>query len=187
MPVRLGNSYVTEAARDYAQSQTSSATDSAGLLKELGEKFPGLKIQAGTAPFSGTGMNNVMISPKVLREMTRDPEKRQEYEALLYDVQWTSAGLGKNLPDGRRVKSHGFIITNDGGLRSWSISESTASNSRKNRSLFTVAKAGTKKLLPGKAAKNSAAKRAALSSNNTKATPAFRLTISDQAKRMAQR
>ncbi len=184
MPVRLGNSYVTEAARDYAQSQTSSATDSAGLLKELGEKFPGLKIQAGTAPFSGTGMNNVMISPKVLREMTRDPEKRQEYEALLYDVQWTSAGLGKNLPDGRRVKSHGFIITNDGGLRSWSISESTASNSWKNRSLFTVNRSairtGAKKTSPLKAAKGGKAKP-------SPTTPAFRLTLSEQAKRAARR
>lgn len=113
MPVKIGNSYVSEAAYEYAKSQADG-----GTLKSLSEKFPNLKFSVGTAPFNGNGLNNVAIAPNILREMERDPEKKLEYEALLYDV----ANLRP--PANANVKSHGVIIGKDGGLSMWSISES---------------------------------------------------------------
>lgn len=114
MPVKVGNSYVSEAAYEYAKSQV----DNGGTLKSLSEKFPNLKFSVGTAPFNGNGLNNVAIAPNILREMESNPEKKLEYEALLYDV----ANLKP--PANSNVKSQGVIIGKDGGLSMWSISES---------------------------------------------------------------
>ncbi len=123
MPVRIGNSYVSEAAYNYAQSQAAEEFDG-GVFKDLAEKFPNLKFSIGTAPFSGNGLRNVAISPKILREMENNPDKRMEYEALLYDV----ANLNWNMNP--TVKSSGVIIGDDGGLSMWSISKSDDSNRR---------------------------------------------------------
>lgn len=115
MPVKIGNSYVSEAAYEYAKSQS----DEGANLKSLSEKFPKLKFSIGTAPFSGSGLNNVAIAPNILREMENDPEKKVEYEALLYDV----ANL--NPPSSSmNIKAQGVIIGKDGGMNMWSIGES---------------------------------------------------------------
>lgn len=121
MPVRIGESYVTEAALEFAKTQKTErdekdiSTKKGNVLSELQEKFKGLNITIGTKPFSGTGTNNVSISPKILKQMENDPEKRMEYEALLYDVSNT------DLAQGRNIKSAGWIIHDDGGLSAWSI------------------------------------------------------------------
>ena len=86
-------------------------------MKRLAEKFPELKFSVGTPPFSGTGMNNVSISPKILKQMETNPEKWMEYEALIYDIAHTDVESGRAA--GHKLKSHGFIIEDDGGLRSW--------------------------------------------------------------------
>ena len=115
MPVKVGNSYVSEAAYEFAKSQT----DESATLKSLAEKFPKLKFSIGTTPFSGSGLNNVAIAPNILREMETNPDKKLEYEALLYDV----ANLPPP-PSSMNVKSQGVIIGKDGGLSMWSIGES---------------------------------------------------------------
>ena len=115
MPVRIGNSYVSEAAYEYAKAQT----DESATLKSLAEKFPNLKFSVGTTPFSGNGLNNVAIAPNILREMENDPNKKLEYEALLYDV----ANLSPP-PSNMNVKSQGVIIDSNGGMSMWSIGES---------------------------------------------------------------
>lgn len=119
MNVKIGNSYVSEAAANFAKN---SSDDDKNILKNLREKFPNLKISVGTSPFSGSGTNNLSISPKILKEMQNNPEKKIEYEALIYDI----ASQNISSPN---LKSHGFIITDDGGLRGWGISEN---NFKKN-------------------------------------------------------
>lgn len=114
MPVKIGNSYVSEAAYEYAKSQT----DENATLKSLAEKFPNLKFSISTAPFSGNGLHNVAIAQNILREMENNPDKKLEYEALLYDV--ASLPPPKNL----NVKSQGVIIDKNGGMSMWSIGES---------------------------------------------------------------
>ena len=111
MPVKVGGSYVSEAAYNFAASEAKAGKKESGVLNDLKEKFPNLKFTVGTAPFSGSGMNNVAISPKILKQMENDPEKRMEYEALIYDIAHTE--VSTNAP-GRKVKSHGFIIEDDG-------------------------------------------------------------------------
>ncbi|WP_303841308.1 DUF6033 family protein [Selenomonas ruminantium] len=128
MPVKIGGSYVSEAAYSFAQAQVKDKEENNGVMKSLAEKFPNLKFSVGTKPFSGTGMNNVSISPKILKQMEQDPEKRMEYEALIYDIAHTD--VQSNRAPGHKLKSHGFIIEDDGGLRSWSISESNEGNRR---------------------------------------------------------
>lgn len=128
MPVKIGGSYVSEAAYSFAQAQVKDKAENNGVMKSLAEKFPNLKFSVGTKPFSGTGMNNVSISPKILKQMEQDPEKRMEYEALIYDIAHTDVQSGR-APE-HKLKSHGFIIEDDGGLRSWGISESNDGNRR---------------------------------------------------------
>ena len=113
MAVKIGQSYVSEAAVNFAKNSSDNGEN---VLKSLQEKFPNLKISVGTAPFSGSGTNNLSISPKILREMQNNPDKKIEYEALIYDV------ANQNISQ-KNLKSHGFIITDDGGLRGWGISE----------------------------------------------------------------
>ena len=138
MPIKVGNSYVSDAAYNYAAAQaneetaSSDRTGQSGLMKRLTEKFPDLKFSIGTGPFSGTGTNNVSISPKILKQMENDPDKRLEYEALIYDISHT------DLAHGRKLRAGGFIIGDDGGLRAWSIS----GGNEKNRS--SVKRSGEK-------------------------------------------
>ena len=120
MGVKVGQSYVSEAALSFARAQVSE-DDGGNVLKSLREKFPNLKISVGTAPFSGSGTNNLSISPKILKEMQSNPDKRVEYEALIYDI----ANQNVSSPN---LKSHGFIITDDGGLRGWGISQQNDKN-----------------------------------------------------------
>ena len=133
MPVKVGASFVSEAAYEFAKARRAEKEEGKedkgkGVLKDLKEKYPGLNITVGTGPFSGTGTNNLSISPKILKEMEQDPEKRMEYEALIYDVAHTDVNGG--IMPGRKLKSHGFIIDDNGGLRGWGISESDEGNRR---------------------------------------------------------
>ena len=133
MPVKVGASFVSEAAYEFAKARRAEKEEGKeekgkGVLKELKEKYPGLNITVGTGPFSGTGTNNLSISSKILKEMEQDPEKRMEYEALIYDVAHTDVNGG--IMPGRKLKSHGFIIDDKGGLRGWGISESEEGNRR---------------------------------------------------------
>ena len=132
MPVRVGNSYVTEAALAFAQKSAAESVDkektkgkgTSGVLAELAEKFPKLKFTVGTQPFSGSGKGNVAIAPNILKEMANDPAKREEYEALLYDVQQCTEEMSMTRPNGNKLKAHGWIIHKDGGLSAWSIGTS---------------------------------------------------------------
>ena len=122
MNVKIGNSYVSQAAANFAKNSAENEDDK-NILKSLQEKFPNLKISVGTAPFSGSGTNNLSISPKILKEMQNNPDKKIEYEALIYDI----ASQNISSPC---LKSHGFIIEDDGGLRGWGISENFKSNAQ---------------------------------------------------------
>lgn len=128
MNVKIGNSYVSQAAASFAKN--SADDDEKNILKNLKEKFPNLKISVGTSPFCGSGTNNLSISPKILQEMQNNPDKKIEYEALIYDIS------SQNVSN-PGLKSHGFIITDDGGLRGWGISEQndkkTSSLNKKNK------------------------------------------------------
>ncbi|TGY98235.1 hypothetical protein E5329_00155 [Petralouisia muris] len=76
-------------------------------------------------------MNNIAISPNILKEMEQNPEKQLDYEALIYDC----ANLQKTLPgtfqkNGSRLQAFGFIIDSNGGLGAWSISKSPGSKEK---------------------------------------------------------
>lgn len=62
MAVRIGQSYVSETAANFARN---SADTGENVLKSLQERFPNLKISVGTSLFSGSGTNNLSISPKI--------------------------------------------------------------------------------------------------------------------------
>lgn len=129
MAVKIGSSYVSDAAYNFAVAQVAADDGNGNVLQELRGKFSGLNISVGTGPFSGTGTNNVSISPKILQEMQTDPAKKLQYEALLYDIAVHNPIHKSSNPT---VKSSGMIIGDDGGLSSWSISQS---NTRKTTPL----------------------------------------------------
>mgnify|MGYP002869390255 CR=1 FL=1 len=124
MPVRIGNSYVSDAAAAFAKSAATKDTEekgAKGTVADLSAKFSSLKFGIGTSPFQGSGMGNVSISPNILREMENDPAKREEYEALLYDIEQGTPEIFGSRPG---IKSQGWVIDKDGGLRCWSIGAS---------------------------------------------------------------
>lgn len=122
MAVKVGNSWVSEAALAYAKNAVeNSNSEKSSVLSDLSEKYKDTNFMASTTPFQGKGTNNISISPNILRQMEQDPEKRLEYEALIYDcVQVQKSGAFKD----SSVIASGFIINADGSLGGWSISRS---------------------------------------------------------------
>lgn len=118
MAVKIGNSYVSESAMAYAQSRIDEKSDS--VLSDLSKQFKDVNFSVGTQPFSSSGTNNISIAPNILRQMANNPDKRLEYEALIYDC---ANGLKENA-NRPGLKAQGVIIGSDGGLRGWSISQS---------------------------------------------------------------
>ena len=130
MPVKIGNSYVSEVAYNYAkfkvdaaketETQEKKSTGGMSVLSDLKEQYKNLNFSTNTAPFSAKGTNNLAISPKILKQMEEDPEKRMEYEALIYDC---NEVLNRPTRDG--IKAQGMIINDDGSLGMWGIGVST--------------------------------------------------------------
>lgn len=118
MAVKVGNSWVSEAAYAYAKEKQASPKAGESMLSQLSEKYQDTNFTTNTEPFSGKGFNNIGIAPNILSEMEKDPEKQLEYEALIYDC----VSLQKSLSKEGGLQSFGFIIDQNGGLRSWSIS-----------------------------------------------------------------
>ena len=87
--VYVGDKCVTSAAYQYAKQVTAEETKEAkagDMLNSLRERYSNLNIGTTTKPFSGTGINNLAIAPEILKQMASDPKKREEYEALIYDI-----------------------------------------------------------------------------------------------------
>ena len=140
MAVKVGNSWVSEAAYEYAKSRVNKNTCAVdkkenSMLDKLSEKYPDVQFSTSTQPFSGTGKNNIGIAPNILREMENDPEKRLEYEALIYDCNEVIKNMPDKTQNGTTIKSFGFIINPDGSLGAWSISESGGNTNRSRYSL----------------------------------------------------
>lgn len=140
MAVKVGNSWVSEAAYAYAKSKVSENTSGedkkgSSMLDKLSERYPDLKFSTSTQPFSGTEKNNIGIAPNILRDMENDPDKRLEYEALIYDCNQVIKNMPDKTPMGGKIKSFGFIINSDGSLGAWSVSESGDDTKRSKYSL----------------------------------------------------
>lgn len=135
MAVKVGNSWVSEEAYAYAknraaESEGTKSKANGDMLGELSEKFPGLKFSTNTAPFSAKGTNNLAISPNILSQMQNDPEKRLEYEALIYDCSQIQKTMPELFGKNSGIKAFGFIINADGSLGAWSISEAGGAKKR---------------------------------------------------------
>lgn len=135
MAVKVGNSWVSEAAYSYAQAKmnkTAGAEDkgNGSVLHQLSDKYADINFNTNTQPYSGTGKNNVSIAPNILKEMDCNPDKRLEYEALIYDCNEVIKNMPGKTVTGGAIKSFGFIINADGSLGSWSISESGGNRNR---------------------------------------------------------
>ena len=128
MAVKIGNSYVTEAALAYAQGRIDEKSDN--VLSDLSKQFKDVNFGIGTQPFGGSGTNNITIAPNILRQMANDPEKRLEYEALIYDCD----NALKNSANRPNLKAQGFVIDGKGELSMWAISQS--SDDKPTRSLM---------------------------------------------------
>lgn len=141
MPVKVGNSYVSEVAYSYAKSKVEAEKESVGtekksskgmsVLSDLQSQYKNLNFSTNTAPFSGKGTNNLAIAPNILREMEENPEKRLEYEALIYDC---NEVLSRPTRDG--IKAQGMIIEKDGSLSMWSIGVSSDNTKSKSQMLL---------------------------------------------------
>ena len=128
MAVKIGNSYVTEASLAYAQGKIDEKSEN--VLSDLKKQFKDVNFSVGTQPFSGSGTNNISIAPNILRQMANDPEKKLEYEALIYDCD----NALKNSANRPNLKAQGFVIDGKGELSMWAISQT--GDEKPNRSLL---------------------------------------------------
>lgn len=128
MAVKIGDSYVLEAAYAYAQSRIDEKSDN--VLSDLSQQFKDVKFGVGTQPFGGSGTNNITIAPNILRQMANDPEKRLEYEALIYDCE----NVLKSSANRPGLQAQGFVIDSKGELSMWSIG--TFDDNKQTRSLM---------------------------------------------------
>ena len=83
MAVKVGNSWVSEAALSYAKVKADSGESA--TLNGLLDRYPGVNFSTNTQAFSQKGTNNIQIAPIILAQMQNNPDKRIEYEALIYD------------------------------------------------------------------------------------------------------
>lgn len=147
MAVKIGESWVSEEAYAYAQERMKQSGEKGSVYGELQEKYKDTNFRTGTAPFQGTGYKNISIAPNILKEMENDPEKRMEYEALIYDCVKFQEQFAQTAKQ-RGIKSCGFVIGADGGLRMWGISEAKSGGKRAQVSLNKQDKSSwSKKLL----------------------------------------
>ena len=129
--VKVGNSWVSQAALDYAKTQVNS--DTQATLKDLSDRYPGVDFTTDTQPFSQKGINNIQIAPNILTEMKNNPDKKLEYEALIYDAaQLIYSGKMDFSGAGFHTKAAGTIINADGSFSGWSITEDDNDGREKN-------------------------------------------------------
>ena len=118
MAVKIGNSYVSQAAVAYAQARKTDEK-SENVLGDLSKQFPDVNFSVGGKMFAGSGTNNFSIAPNILRQMANDPDKKLEYEALIYDC----ANVLKDSAKRPGLKAQGIILDSKGELSMWSISQ----------------------------------------------------------------
>lgn len=122
MAVKVGNSWVSEAALSYAKVKADSGESA--TLNGLLDRYPGVNFSTNTQAFSQKGTNNIQIAPIIMAQMQNNPDKRIEYEALIYDcAKLISSGAMDWAPAGSHVKAAGTIINADGSVSGWAITE----------------------------------------------------------------
>ncbi len=129
MAVKVGNSWVSETALTYARSKADSGASV--TLKGLSERYPNINFSTNTQPFSQKGTNNIQIAPSILAQMQSNPEKRVEYEALIYDCAQLS--YSGQINSNGHVKAAGTIINADGSVSGWSITQADVGNEVKHK------------------------------------------------------
>lgn len=139
MAVKVGNSWVSETALTYAKSKADS--DASVTLKGLSECYPNINFSTNTQPFSQKGTNNIQIAPSILAQMQNNPEKRLEYEALIYDCAQLS--YSGQINSNGHIKAAGTIINADGSVSGWSISQDDAGNEVKHKTKLDKTKKDT--------------------------------------------
>lgn len=130
MAVKVGNSWVSETALAYAKEKASSSAGN--VLDDISKQYPDVNFSTDITPFSQKGVKNIQIAPNILAEMENNPEKRLEYEALIYDCA-TGIDVLNHSGNGFYTKAAGFIINPDGSLGAWGISVSDDGQQERSR------------------------------------------------------
>lgn len=187
MAVKIGDSWVSQQAYDYAKakinSENSQESEKNSVLQDLSKQYPETNFAVGTQPFGGKGTNNISIAPNILKKMENDPEARLEYEALIYDC----ANFLKNEPTkhgNSTTIARGYIITEDGGLRMWGISQ--VDGGEKTKTYKKVEKDELKESLK-KIREKKAAEKKATEKKNAEKTAKKKLTEKQDAEKAAEK
>lgn len=139
MAVKVGNSWVSEKALTYAKAKADSGASV--TLKGLSDRYPNINFSTNTQPFSQKGTNNIQIAPSILAQMQNNPEKRLEYEALIYDCAQLS--YSGQINSNGHIKAAGTIINADGSVSGWSISQDDVGNEVKHKTKLDKTKKDT--------------------------------------------
>lgn len=107
-------------------SSTQSYSSSPGGLEHFKKKYGSLNFES--KPFSsidqafkqgrkmGAGFNNVLIDPKALKKMKKDPEFAKKIEETIDALKGRLSSSPIHLGDGPQPTSSGIVIDENGGL-----------------------------------------------------------------------
>ncbi len=142
MAIKVGNSWVSETAYAYAQNKIQKNPKmSTDILEQVSKGHEDMNFTTSKVAYK-KGLNNISIDSTILQQMRFNPEKRLEYEALIYDCSKMQSSLEEQFAlKGKKLVSHGFIISADGTLSSWSVSKK---GGKKLRSACILSKTNNK-------------------------------------------
>lgn len=76
--------------------------------------------------YGSNATTNVAIAPQFLAKMAKDPELEKKYEkSLEFMREFDERKFRRKAAEGMRIVARGYVIDKDGGISSWTISEST--------------------------------------------------------------
>lgn len=121
---------VSKAAYDFVKSQNYEDKSVNELYKELSSRYQNLNFFGPGKIDANSGFASISIVPNILHQMANNPQKRQEFEDLIYDI--------NNLPKmqktltGDKITAYGYFINKDGTAGMWVMSESGDENDSKS-------------------------------------------------------
>jgi hypothetical protein len=110
-------------------SSTADAASSGSYLDQLKSKFGDLNISSGeySGGATGSGTNNLLISPKLLAKAENDPAVAAKLENDISGIPDAEEWLKNQCAaQGMTLVAGGTMIDEDGNMSSWSQTTSTA-------------------------------------------------------------
>lgn len=104
-------------------------------IKKFREQYPRLKFSVGydTKGSGDTGLDNVVLHPKLLEKMAADPKFAAKVENNIKHIPQGEAWLkGMLAANGKKLVASGCFVDENGNVGTWSVSTTTVGNPKED-------------------------------------------------------